>query len=80
MYSFSRNLFKKFPYKKTTCFGMPSQVINLGRFEIDLNTFMEMIEKIAGNSFRKGTYNIFKHNCNNFTDDLTNILFNKTIR
>ena len=37
MYSFSKYLFKKFPYKKTTCFGMPSQEINLGRFEIDLN-------------------------------------------
>ena len=45
-----------------------------------LNTFLEMIEQIAGNSYRKGTYNIYKHNCNNFTDDLTNILFNKTIR
>ena len=44
-------------------------MLQLGSTEIPEDMFMEMLQDIAPN-FTMETYDVFNHNCNNFTNEV----------
>jgi len=43
--------------------------MQLGTTEIPEDMFMEMLRDLSPR-FTQATYNVFEHNCNNFTDEV----------
>lgn len=48
--------------------GRPTKVMDLGFTEIPEDIFMEFLREISPR-FTQDTYHVFKHNCNNFTNE-----------
>ena len=44
-------------------------MLDLGQTEIPEEVFMELLQEIAPR-FTMSTYDVFNHNCNNFTDEV----------
>lgn len=65
--------------KKGTPLGEPNEIINLGRVEMSQDDFEEIIRQMSESNYALGTYNLIEHNCNNFSNDLAQILVGKTI-
>ena len=57
---------------------MPTKSISLGYTEIPEELFMEFLRE-ASPRFTQETYHVFKHNCNNFTNEAANFLLGKNI-
>ena len=49
--------------------GQPTKKMDLGETEIPEEMFMELLKDLAPR-FTEATYNVLKHNCNNFTDEV----------
>lgn len=64
---------------KGTPLGEPNEIINLGRVEMSQDDFEEIIRQMSESSYAIGTYNLIEHNCNNFSNDLAQVLVGKTI-
>jgi hypothetical protein len=50
--------------------GEPDQIIELGRSEIPYDLFMEYIISLGSSSYAPEKYELFSHNCNNFSNEL----------
>lgn len=62
-----------------TVLGEPQQIVQLGVTEIPYQLFLEYIFGLGSSTYANGTYDLFHHNCNNFTNELANFLFGKGI-
>jgi hypothetical protein len=61
-----------------THFGRPMQVIDLGATHIPREVFDEFLVEIAPR-FTMQTYNLLRHNCNNFSDEVAQFLVGEGI-
>lgn len=61
-----------------TPFGQPTRVLSLGKTEIPYPLFMEFLKELEPR-YTEQTYDVFKHNCNNFTNECANFLLGKGI-
>ena len=61
-----------------THFGRPMQVIDLGATHIPREVFDEFLVDIAPR-FTMQTYNLLRHNCNNFSDEVAQFLVGEGI-
>ncbi|KAL6252202.1 hypothetical protein P5V15_015175 [Pogonomyrmex californicus] len=57
----------------------PQRVEKLGETYLPYTVFLEYINGLGTSTFAPGTYNIFKHNCNSFTEEVSNFLVGKGI-
>ena len=48
--------------------------IKLGKTEIDQETFECWIAEMGSSQYRANQYELFKHNCNNFSEDVAQFL------
>ena len=48
-------------------------MLDLGSTEIPEEIFMELLQDIS-HKYTMQTYDVFKHNCNNFTDEVANLI------
>lgn len=58
--------------------GQPTKVLDLGTTEIPEDMFMELLQDIAPR-FTMSTYDVFNHNCNNFTDEVAQLVLGEGI-
>merc|ERR1712212_1397588 len=63
----------------TTQLGNPMKRIKLGKTEIDQETFECWIAEMGSSQYRANQYELFKHNCNNFSEDVAQFLVNRSI-
>ncbi|KAH7935709.1 hypothetical protein HPB52_012679 [Rhipicephalus sanguineus] len=54
-----------------TVFKNPDRVVSLGRTDVPHDVFLEYIQEIGQYSYAGSTYNLFHHNCNNFSQDIS---------
>lgn len=66
-------------HPKGTILGEPNEIIKLGSTELSEDDFLEIIQQLADDTFKTGTYNLLEHNCNNFSHELATILVGKGI-
>lgn len=52
--------------------------MELGSTEVPEDLFMEMLRDISPN-YTQATYDVFNHNCNNFTDEVANLVLGEGI-
>ena len=52
--------------------------MDLGETEVPEELFMELLQDIAPR-FTASTYDVFKHNCNNFTDEVAKLVLGEGI-
>jgi len=64
---------------KGTILGEPNEIINLGHTDVSEYEFLEIIQQLSDGQFKIGTYNLLEHNCNNFSNELANVLIGKSI-
>ncbi|XP_032686331.1 uncharacterized protein LOC116851224 isoform X4 [Odontomachus brunneus] len=57
----------------------PQKIEKLGETYLPYSVFLEYINGLGTSTFAPGTYNLFKHNCNYFTEELSNFLVGKGI-
>ncbi|XP_011061577.1 PREDICTED: uncharacterized protein LOC105150289 isoform X5 [Acromyrmex echinatior] len=57
----------------------PQRVEKLGETYLPYSVFLEYINGLGTSTFAPGTYNLFKHNCNSFTEEVSNFLVGKGI-
>ncbi|XP_046384485.1 uncharacterized protein LOC124154661 isoform X2 [Ischnura elegans] len=57
-----------------TVLGTPDRVVKLGESCIPYNLFLEYLLGLGESSFSPGTYNLLKHNCNNFSNEVAQFL------
>ena len=50
------------------------RVVKLGKTEIDPETFKLWLEEMGKTQYRQNSYSLFKHNCNNFSEDAAQFL------
>jgi len=65
-------------YPGATHHGQPMEKIAMGRTELDLETIMEYLESLKA-VYTHESYDLFMHNCNNFTNDFAMFLVGKGI-
>ena len=75
-YFFGQGIHRKVP--GSTHHGQPIQVIYLGKTELPIDVILEYIESLA-QIYTTDSYDLFLHNCNNFTQDLSMFLVGKDI-
>ncbi|XP_039306532.1 uncharacterized protein LOC105207465 isoform X2 [Solenopsis invicta] len=54
--------------------GEPQRVEKLGETYLPYSVFLEYINGLGTSTFAPGTYHLFKHNCNSFTEEVSNFL------
>ncbi|EEC04910.1 conserved hypothetical protein, partial [Ixodes scapularis] len=57
----------------------PDQILTLGHTELPYSLFLEYIFALGESSYKPQTYDLFKHNCNNFTQEVATFLTGKSI-
>jgi len=57
-----------------TDFGKPEKVQNLGETWLSYSFFLKFINGLRISRFAPDTYNFLKHNCNSFTEKVSNFL------
>ncbi|XP_069683479.1 uncharacterized protein [Periplaneta americana] len=62
-----------------TILGEPDQILNLGETFIPYQVFLEYVLGLGETTFSPGAYDLFKHNCNNFTNEVSQFLCGKGI-
>lgn len=63
----------------TTQLGPPLRIENLGHTQIPFEIFQDYVNGLAASSFAGHTYNLLSHNCNNFSNELSQFLVGKQI-
>jgi len=58
----------------TTMLGQPLKTQNLGSTNIDMENLTAYLRTLGQSEFHGGRYDLFKHNCNNFSSYLTKFL------
>ncbi|KAH6941326.1 hypothetical protein HPB50_016301 [Hyalomma asiaticum] len=62
-----------------TSLQKPDRVVNLGRTEQPHDAFLNYIQELGKSTYKDGTYNLFHHNCNHFTQDVALFLTGQSI-
>ncbi|XP_076221171.1 uncharacterized protein LOC116433012 isoform X1 [Nomia melanderi] len=62
-----------------TVLGEPDKVERIGDTYLSYSVFLEYINGLGISKFAPGTYNLLKHNCNCFTEEVSNFLAGKSI-
>ncbi|XP_043522702.1 uncharacterized protein LOC122535319 isoform X2 [Frieseomelitta varia] len=62
-----------------TALGEPLKVEKVGETYLPYSVFFEYINGLGASTFAPGTYNLFKHNCNSFTNEVSNFLVGQDI-
>ncbi|CAK9826509.1 Desumoylating isopeptidase 1 [Anthophora retusa] len=62
-----------------TRLGAPYQIQKLGETYLPYSVFFEYMCGLGTSTFAPGTYNLFKHNCNSFTDEVSKFLVGEGI-
>ncbi|EDV27727.1 uncharacterized protein TRIADDRAFT_17307, partial [Trichoplax adhaerens] len=62
-----------------TAIGQPLRKHDLGESQLDADIFMEYLTTIGNERFRLGTYDLFNHNCNTFTNEVGQFLTGNSI-
>lgn len=75
-YFFGQGIHRKIP--GTTHHGQPMKVINLGTTQLSMDVINEYIESLES-IYTPESYDLFVHNCNNFSQDLSMFLVGKSI-
>ncbi|XP_050032897.2 uncharacterized protein [Dermacentor andersoni] len=57
----------------------PDQILSLGRTELPYSLFLEYIFALGESGYKPHTYDLFRHNCNNFTQEVAVFLTGKSI-
>ncbi|XP_032357535.1 desumoylating isopeptidase 1-like isoform X2 [Etheostoma spectabile] len=57
-----------------TPLGEPDSIVDLGSTEVSLEIFMAYLISLAESTYRSGTYNLFEHNCNTFSNEVAQFL------
>lgn len=57
----------------------PDRIISLGHSELPLDVFSDYLCEIGETSYSGTTYNLFHHNCNNFSQDVSLFLTGNSI-
>lgn len=65
-------------YPGTTHHGAPEDVIPLGRTQLEMGDILEYLESLK-KIYTPETYDLFAHNCNNFSNDFAMFLVGKGI-
>ncbi|XP_059180807.1 desumoylating isopeptidase 1b [Centropristis striata] len=62
-----------------TTMGQPDAILGLGSTEVPEDLFMEYLASLEESTYRCGTYNLFEHNCNTFSNEVAQFLTGQTI-
>ncbi|CAG2117344.1 unnamed protein product, partial [Medioppia subpectinata] len=62
-----------------TTLGEPDQIYPLGKCQLPYSLFLEYLFSMGDSTFAPGTYNLFEHNCNNFSNELSLFLTGRPI-
>ncbi|XP_067120580.1 uncharacterized protein [Centruroides vittatus] len=62
-----------------TVLGNPDRIIDLGTTEIPLSLFLEYLCSLGESTFKPDSYDLFTHNCNNFSQEIAVFLTGKSI-
>ncbi|XP_022647595.1 uncharacterized protein LOC111259977 isoform X2 [Varroa jacobsoni] len=62
-----------------TVMGEPMQIVQLGQTEIPYALFLEYIFELGESSFKESAYDLFRHNCNTFTQEVAQFLTGRSI-
>lgn len=65
-------------YPGASHLGQPMEIIPMGKADIDLETILEYLESLK-QVYTPESYDLFAHNCNNFTHDFSMFLLGKGI-
>ncbi|KAI5252000.1 DUF862-domain-containing protein [Aureobasidium subglaciale] len=65
-------------YPGSTHHGQPMEKINLGKTEIPLDDILEYLDSLK-ETYTAESYDLFKHNCNNFSNDFSMFLVGRGI-
>lgn len=63
----------------TTVLGEPDETKLLGRTEITEPLFEDFLQSLADETYHGSKYDMFKHNCNNFSNEVAVFLTGKEI-
>ncbi|KAI1608274.1 mannosyl-glycoprotein endo-beta-N-acetylglucosaminidase [Exophiala viscosa] len=75
-YFFGQGIHRKIP--GSTHHGRPIQVVDLGKTHLPIDVVEEYVESLA-EIYTPESYDLFLHNCNNFSQDLAMFLVGKSI-
>ncbi|XP_054282569.1 uncharacterized protein LOC128999867 isoform X2 [Macrosteles quadrilineatus] len=76
-YFFSQEGINEYPlgvFQSQTVLGEPQKKIVLGYTQVPQSIFQEYIRGLGSGSFRGTQYNLLKHNCNTFSNEVANFL------
>lgn len=62
-----------------THLGQPGSIVDLGTTEVSAELFTEYLNTLAESTYRSGTYKLFEHNCNAFSNDVAQFLTGQKI-
>ncbi|KAF1989945.1 DUF862-domain-containing protein, partial [Aulographum hederae CBS 113979] len=65
-------------YPGTTHHGRPMEVVQLGKTELPMETILEFLDALK-ETYTAESYDLFLHNCNNFSHDFSMFLVGKEI-
>ncbi|KAK7077715.1 Desumoylating isopeptidase 1, partial [Halocaridina rubra] len=57
-----------------TILGEPDRIEDLGESQVPYQLFLEYIFGLGEATYKPGAYDLFKHNCNNFSDEVSQFL------
>ncbi|CAH0563512.1 unnamed protein product [Brassicogethes aeneus] len=63
----------------TTLLGTPLEVQKLGETHVPYGVFYEYLNGLSTTSYISSSYDLFKHNCNNFTEEIAQFLCGTSI-
>ena len=75
-YFFGQGIHRKIP--GSTHHGKPMEIINMGRTQLSMEVIDEYIQSLES-IYTRESYDLFVHNCNNFSQDLCTFLVGKSI-
>ncbi|OCT45427.1 hypothetical protein CLCR_05626 [Cladophialophora carrionii] len=75
-YFFGQGIHRKIP--GSTHHGQPMRIVNMGKTDLPVDVIEEYIESLE-EIYTAESYDLFLHNCNNFTQDLAMFLVGKSI-
>ncbi|KAF2361386.1 PPPDE putative peptidase domain [Trinorchestia longiramus] len=62
-----------------TILGEPDRIEDLGESQVPYQLFLEYIFGLGESAYRPGAYDLLKHNCNNFSDEIAQFLCGRGI-
>lgn len=62
-----------------TILGAPDKQLDLGATEVPSEMFIEYLSELGSDAFKPEKYELFEHNCNNFTAEVSQFLTGKKI-